>query len=220
MTDGLPTDSLNLDELDGFSETTDEKDRKEATGLITTAAIRVRGHATQLLTPETTEEAIRLLKQPPEQGEYVHMVVCKDFSSFDLLPALFRLTKQPAITELYLTTLGISKKNLVTLRNMIMKQQLPAAQTRVLISKFFARACPEDYEMWATDAKKYGFGLRHTRNHAKLILAHIGDNHYVVEGSANMRGCLAIEQYCISNSRQLYDFHKKWIDEVWQKAQE
>lgn len=220
MTEQLPTETLNLDELDGFSETTDEKDRKEATGLVTTAATRTRGRTTQLLTPETTEEAIRILKQPPKQGEYIHMVVCKDFSSFDLLPALFRLTKQPAITELYLTTLGISKANLITLRNMMLKQQLAAARTKVLISKFFARACPEDYEMWATDAKKYGFSLRHTRNHAKLILAHIGDAHYVVEGSANMRGCLAIEQYVISNSRQIYEFHKKWIDEVWTKAQE
>ena len=52
------------------------------------------------------------------------------------------------------------------------------------------------------------------KNHTKIILFQIGDNYYTIEGSANFSSNPRIEQYNMINDRQLYEFHKQWMDDI------
>lgn len=65
-----------------------------------------------------------------------------------------------------------------------------------------------------------GYGFGGTRNHTKLILAELARQFFVVESSVNLRSCQHLEQFSLTQSRQLYDFHAAWIEQVWPTAQE
>ena len=64
----------------------------------------------------------------------------------------------------------------------------------------------------------HGFRIKALRSHAKLLLMHIGSRYFVVESSANMRSCRNVETACIFQSQTLFDFHKKWIDELLERT--
>ena len=41
------------------------------------------------------------------------------------------------------------------------------------------------------------------------------DNRYfVVEGSGNLSNNARIEQYLFEQSKEMFDFHKSWVDEI------
>lgn len=57
-------------------------------------------------------------------------------------------------------------------------------------------------------------GMDQGMTHAKVMLFEMTDgNCYTVEGSANLRSCSSIEQICITNDRDLLNFHRVWIED-------
>jgi len=54
------------------------------------------------------------------------------------------------------------------------------------------------------------------RNHTKLYLFRLADGrHFAAESSSNLRSRGAIEQWTLTHSRELYDFHKGWIEDLF-----
>ncbi len=53
-------------------------------------------------------------------------------------------------------------------------------------------------------------------NHAKIVLLcnHNSGDYFVVEGSANFTANPRTEQYVITNNKELFYFHKKWMDKI------
>lgn len=51
-------------------------------------------------------------------------------------------------------------------------------------------------------------------NHSKVTLIENGTDYLVIEGSANFTANPRIEQFVITNSKELYLFHKSWMDEI------
>lgn len=51
-------------------------------------------------------------------------------------------------------------------------------------------------------------------NHSKIILLRPQDaeDYFIIEGSGNFSENAYIEQYSLDNSRQIYEFHKHWIE--------
>ena len=50
------------------------------------------------------------------------------------------------------------------------------------------------------------------QTHTKIVSLKIGDHYFNISGSANMTGNNArIEQYEISNNKEIYDFNEEWI---------
>jgi hypothetical protein len=39
-------------------------------------------------------------------------------------------------------------------------------------------------------------------------------SHYVIESSANLRSCRNIEQFTMTNDRELLTFHRSWMETV------
>lgn len=58
-----------------------------------------------------------------------------------------------------------------------------------------------------------------TRAHAKVIcIATLHREHYVLEGSANLRSSDNLEQMLLVNDPATHDFHAAWIDELAARA--
>ena len=165
------------------------------------------------------ERAVEALDHLPEPGETVHIVTGAEFRGFDLLPAMLRLAKTDRFDSLTLTTLGFSRENLEDLAAMVAAGNIPADGLRILASDFFRRSDREIWQVGAAQARRLGYGFRSTRNHTKLILAAIAGKAYVTESSANLRSCSNLEQFSLTRSRQLYDFHAGWIGTVWPTAE-
>jgi hypothetical protein len=166
------------------------------------------------------EGAVDAVTRLPAAGEYIHIVTGQEFRGFDLVPAMLNLAKAKAFDALTLTTLGFSRDNLEDLAAMVAAGQIPPERLRILCSDFFRRADRAVWQFGAEQARRLGYGFRSTRNHTKLILASIAGKAYVVESSANLRSCANLEQFTLTQSQKLYDFHAGWIEQVWQTSEE
>ena len=187
---------------------------------VATWTARTRSAKVMVRDARRLDRAVEALDHLPEAGEYWHCVVGGEFRGFDLLPAMLKLAKSERFDGLTLTTLGFSRDNLEDLGGMVEAKRIDPATLRILASDFFRRSDRDVWAHGAEQAKRLGYGFRSTRNHTKLILAAIVGKSFVVESSANLRSCANLEQFCITQSKALFDFHVEWIAAVWPTAQD
>lgn len=185
---------------------------------VATFSLRQRADRADAIDARRFERATDALSRLPAPREYVHIVTGQEFSGFDLLPAMLHLSGVPAFDALTLTTLGFSKRNLETLDGMLEAGKVEARTLRILCSDFFRRADRNIWQIGRAQADRRGYGFRSTRNHTKLILAAIAGRFYIVESSANLRSCANLEQFCMTQSKALFEFHTGWLDLVWPTA--
>lgn len=92
---------------------------------------------------------------------------------------------------------------------------LGIADITILCSHYFAKV-DKDTVYREVSAKLAGRArLIVARNHAKIIcLPTRSGDHFVIEGSANLRSSDNIEQITILNDPDLLAFHVSWIDQL------
>lgn len=155
-------------------------------------------------------DAVKLINPLPEPGETIHALMGGDFAAWDLIPAIHQLLNVP-ITELYITTLGFNFSNNGHLCAML--DQGHVQKTWILCSTYFKAADPDVFHAAEENLKARGCFIKAVRNHTKIIaIAPKGSQHrYVIESSANLRSCNNIEQFTLTNSPEVFNFHKGWI---------
>ena len=79
---------------------------------------------------------------------------------------------------------------------------------------YFAASDAQTYLYARQELTSRGARIAATRNHSKIILLAIGSDRYVVESSANLRSCNNVEQFTLTHSPALYDFHRAWIERI------
>jgi hypothetical protein len=155
--------------------------------------------------------AIKLIRPLPERNESIHAIMGGDFAAWDLVPAIIKLAEK-AVTKAYIATLGFNTSNSYHLATLITEKTI--GQATVVCSDYFAKADATTFREAKTRLEAVGSTLTSTRNHAKILALDMGENCYVVEGSANLRSCNNLEQITISNSRELFNFHAAWISKL------
>jgi hypothetical protein len=92
----------------------------------------------------------------------------------------------------------------------------------IIVSSFFREN--KKYEKWTRElelfaAAKENVSLAFAWSHAKVMLCKTRcGKHLVFEGSGNLSDNARIEQYLIEDCAEMYDFHKKWMDEIHRGA--
>lgn len=157
------------------------------------------------------------LKELPAAGVTVHYITKGNYSLFDTIPAILSLIAPAVITELYIATLGFSMKNVDALFAMLDRGDVGRA--RVVCSCYFRSLSAEIYNPMAIGLEKRGQKIAAMRNHAKIILMRTsrGDE-ITIEGSANLRSCRNVEQFCMTNDAGLLAFHARWMSQVFGEA--
>jgi len=140
------------------------------------------------------DNAINLLERLPSPGETVHAVMDSHFKGIDLVPAILRLAGVPA-SELIVTTLGFNRRDAACLCELVQRGEIH--RLSMVCSNFFAEKDKGAYD--------YALGS----------FADFGPTHfYTVESSANLRSCNNFEQFALTNSPELFAFHRSWVSKM------
>lgn len=158
------------------------------------------------------ENALALLPHLPEGPEdRTHAVLRGDFVLCDLIPAIIR--ERGRCPQLHIATLGMSGGNAESLA--ALHQAGLVGGITICCSVYFRQV--DRTSTWPEVERHLGgiAKLIVSRNHAKVIVlpTESGD-HYVIEGSANLRSSDNLEQIVVFNDPDLATFHRGWMAEL------
>ncbi len=158
--------------------------------------------------------AAKHLRELPAAGESLHCVMRGNYNAWDLVPATLRLAAPATIAALHVATLGFNGRNAVELCELLDAGAVGSAT--FLCSHYFEKTTPDVFGYLAAELARRDQRILAMRSHAKIILMRLSDGrHYTIEGSANLRSCRNIEQFCMTNDRGLMEFHRTWIEQMF-----
>jgi hypothetical protein len=158
------------------------------------------------------ENARALLEHlPTNPDERTHAVLRGDFVLCDIIPAIIR--ERGRCPHLHIATLGMSGANAATLADL--HQAGLIGEITICCSIYFRQV--DRTGTWPEVESHLGgiAKLIVSRNHAKVIcLPTESGDHYVIEGSANLRSSDNLEQIVVFNDPELVAFHRGWMAEL------
>lgn len=162
----------------------------------------------ELIRPENAKGVVDHLPGP---GERTHCILRGDFVLCDLIPAI--IAERGRCEHLHVATLGLSSGNADTLAT-LRARGLVGGLTLVC-SHYFAQV---DKTTTFRDVTHRLQGLARliiSRSHAKVIcLPTASGDHFVIEGSANLRSSDNTEQMVIFNDADTLAWHRAWMEEL------
>lgn len=161
-----------------------------------------------------SKKAAALIDRLPAAEESFHCLMGGDFHGFDLLIAIRDLADEPA-QRLTISTLGFNRHNVSHLCGMIDAGY--ATDVALLCSEYFRDSDRGTYAYAEKELRARGAQLGALRNHTKIACFQFAGRAFVVESSANLRSCNNIEQFALTNSQPLHDFHAEWIRRILSK---
>lgn len=155
-----------------------------------------------------------VVPEAPGPGEQIHLVSESKYDFGTWIPQIIGWVD--TVDELYCSTWVASQKNVVDLVALWDAGKIPRGKVSVLTGKFFKRRETSVYCLMLDAIRERGGRFRALYNHAKvLLLANAAKNAwFTVEGSANLTGNPQVEQYVITNDRELYQWHREWMEEL------
>lgn len=143
----------------------------------------------------------------PSDGESIRLVSpIGGFSSCSLVMALAEKCK---IYSAKITTLRVGKKELLALVSL----RIPSVEFCLCdVQKQNANAY--DYaDYFENVCRENGYSFRYLNNHSKVILLETSSGKITIETSSNFNENPKIEQFCVTNSADVYDFYTEQFRE-------
>jgi hypothetical protein len=159
------------------------------------------------------EKLEEFFKQLPEPGETIHIVSNGSFDYWNFCPVTLQLLNRPAV--FYGSTWTLNRSNALQLLNLYDQKKLTAAT--MFSGLYFKRREPAVYATLAGGLIDRGQRFLCFENHTKIMLIGAAPDWIVIEGSANFTANPRLEQNTVTNDKQLFDFHKQWMDELLEK---
>jgi hypothetical protein len=179
--------------------------------------IRRNPHRRRMLDLQRVANAAEHLERLPARGETWHLITAGGYSLWHFVPAVLQLAAPATIRRLAVATLGFSGANLEQLLQMLDDRRV--AKVDFLFSVYFKSVEKTACERLVYELDRRGQRVACVRTHAKLLLLELTDRTALtIESSANLRSCNNIEQSTLTNDKRLLDFHRGWMDEVFQKV--
>lgn len=173
----------------------------------------------ELLNLLRVRNAAKHLDHLPEAGCSIHGIMRGNYSFCDLIPAVLSMLSPATLTYVAATTLGFSRKAILQILDLI--DSGGVARFDFVCADFFAKSDPEICMFARAELTRRGSKFTAARCHAKIILFATSDGqHFTSESSANIRACRSIEQFALTNDRELFEFHRTWIDEIFDAPEE
>ena len=166
--------------------------------------------------PATFIRAHRLaqvLSQPPAAGQSVHVLSTGAIDLGSWLPLLASWAS-PQLTTLTIVTFSLADSYLTDLLSAVDSGRLAHGGLGLVTGLAVPRHDPAVAARIRAEFPPRGARFRFIPNHAKLLLASAPGLHLVIEASANLNVNRRIEQFCLTNDRDLYAFHSAWLSEL------
>lgn len=144
-----------------------------------------------------------------EKNTSIHLISSDNFGSVELLTHLIE-TEQP--TSIFLTTWSYNE-DFVSLCEKYLQS---GGKIYFFVDKSIKTRKSHLYAQIVTLAHEYEHMIIKTHHmlHSKVTLLACADKRISIEGSANYSKNQRIENFTITESEQLFNFHKKWMLEI------
>jgi len=156
------------------------------------------------------EKAGDILKGLPKKEETLHIVSNGSYDFFSYIPIITDYMN--IVSELYGSTWTMNRNNVIELFSLFDNKKIQ--KINILTGVYFKRRESAVYAELFMGIQKRKQRYKALENHTKIIMLSDNTNYIVIEGSANFTSNPRIEQYIINNNKELYDFHKNWMDEA------
>lgn len=207
-----------IDELLGIEESPQQEARNRALPIPldeAPAVLRRRPTRRVFHDPDRTEKAKTALPGLPAAGETWHCLMTGAYDGFDLVDAMLAHAWPAKIRELRLATLGFNSANA---RRLLAMLDAGTVHRATMLVSLYYEADPKEKDicyLLSQELPARGGWYVATRSHAKVIAAEFVDGrHFIIESSANLRSCKALEQFTITHDAALYRWHAEWMEQA------
>lgn len=190
--------------FDLFDDTSDAESTK-----IVSSRILKRKSKDRYINGMKKEELSKLLDVLPEEGESFHLISNGKYDYYTFIPTI--LNHVGHIDEFWGSTWTMNRANLEDLFSLFDSGKIDTMN--IITGLFFKRRETSVYATLVDGMSRRKQKVKSCENHAKILLIRSGEKYYVVEGSANWTANPRIEQNMITQSKELYNFHKGWMQE-------
>jgi hypothetical protein len=153
-----------------------------------------------------------VVEQLPAAGESYHILSNGKYDYWTFVPVLIDMMGGRA-DLLYGSTWTMNRNNVVDLVRLYDEGR--ASKIGILTGLYFKRRETAVYTMLVEALQKRGQPYMAFRNHAKVIILSNADYYLTIEGSANFTANPRLEQYILTNERRLFDFHREWMEHMF-----
>jgi hypothetical protein len=181
---------------------------------ITPRIVRMDGKRTMI--DETRKETAKnLLERLPDEGEFFHIISNGNFDYWHMIPVILEMSGMQSAT-LHASTWTLNRPNAMEMLALLDSGRISSIS--LLTGIYFKRRESAVYATIANGLLQRGSRIKCLENHAKVALISDGEQHFIMEGSANFTANPRIEQNIVARSAALYGHHKKWIEEAFTLA--
>ncbi|OQA02215.1 MAG: hypothetical protein BWY71_00097 [Planctomycetes bacterium ADurb.Bin412] len=152
-----------------------------------------------------------VLPDLPAAGESLHLISDGSYDFWRFVPYL--VSRLGPADECSGSTWTMSRSNIHELLDLYDRQKI--RRVALLIGLDFKHRKPDIWENLERELIRRGQRLKSLAIHAKIILLQAGEQYLTLEGSANFTGNPRIEQFVITNSQPLYEFHSGWMETIF-----
>jgi hypothetical protein len=157
------------------------------------------------------EEVKSFLTKIPKNGETLHIVSNGKFDFWSFIPVILNLMGGHSF-DFYGSTWTINRDNVNDLFRLHDNRMI--GNINMMTGLYFKQRESSVYATLVEGILERGQNYICLETHAKIVLLQNGKDYITIEGSANFTSNPRIEQYAISNDKGLFDFHKKWMDDI------
>jgi len=157
------------------------------------------------------ESASKIFDELPAPGESIHIVSNGKFDYFNLVPILIEMAGGKA-KSFYFSTWTLSQNNAEKILRLF--DDGSVGTMKALTGLYFKQREPQVFNYLYEGFKERNLTMACNENHSKVTLIEINRDFYIIEGSANFTANPRIEQFVVTNHKELYFFHKEWMDEI------
>ncbi len=162
------------------------------------------------------EHLRELLSELPKVNESFHVVSSGNFDFWMYIPYLIGMMGYA--DNLYVSTWTMSREVVNQIFEMFDTGK--AKSLSVMTGLYLKRRETAVYTMLLNGIINRNQRYVAFKNHTKLLLlSNIKSNVYlVIEGSANLTANPRAEQFILTHSRELYNFHCEWMNDMFERA--
>lgn len=157
------------------------------------------------------EKALIVLDEIPSPNESIHIVSNGTFDYFTLVPIAIDLMGGEC-NHFYFSTWTMNNSNCEAILKLYDNKKVKSINC--LVGLYFQKREAQVFNMVYEGLKERGQRIFSNENYSKVTLLDNGKDFIVICGSANFTSNPRIEQFTIYNSKELFDFHKEWMDEI------
>lgn len=181
---------------------------------IKTTRILKRGSKREFISAMKKEKVEAFLTELPKPNESYHIVSNGSFDFYTFIPIVIGLMK--SCNSFYGSTWTMNRGNVLDMLQLFDNKKIKTLN--VITGLYFKQRESSVYAQLVEGILEREQRYICLENHAKITLFENGTDFITIEGSANFTSNPRIEQYVMTNSKELFKFHQNWMDEILTNA--